>query len=261
MSAPGRPAPATRMETTDDAFLGGRLACLQPRHGFRAGLDTVMLAAACPAGAGETVVEPGCGPGVAALCLAARTGAHVTGVEIEAASLALARENAARNGMDAAVTFVAADVTARAADLAARGLGPDSFGHAIANPPYLTAGEATAPPHRLRARAFSGDAGLVDAWVKFAVRAVRPGGTVTVIHRADRLAEVLAALDGRAGEVRVFPLWPGGGKPASRVIVRGVKGSRAPLAVLPGLVLHAASDGRFTPEAWAVLREGAPLSL
>lgn len=254
---------AETLETSDDAFLGGKVSCLQPKAGFRAGLDTVMLAAACPAKPGETVIEPGAGPGVAALCLAARTGAKVTGVEIEPDCIRLARENADRNGMGDAVTLIEADVTAKAGELEALGLAPDTFDHAIANPPFLTEGDATAPPHRLRARAFSGDAGLVESWAKFAVRMVNPGGTLTFIHRADRLGALLAALEGRAGGIRVFPLWPAprsSGKAAARVIVQGTKGSRAPLALLPGMVLHGA-DARFTGEAWAVLREGAALEL
>lgn len=254
----GNPA---QVEVTDDAFLGGRIRCLQPRFGFRAGLDTVMLAAACPARAGESVVEPGCGPGVAALCLAARTHAQVTGIEIEPEAAQLARENAARNDMTAQLSVIEADIAARAAVLEAAGLATDSFDHAIANPPYLTQGEATAPPHKLRARAFAGDAGLVAQWAKAATRLVRPGGTVTFIHRADALPVLLEALAGRAGAMRIFPLWPGGARPASRVIVRAVKGSRGPMALLRGLVLHNENDGRFTPQAWAVLGEGAALDL
>ena len=267
MNGPELPAsgagsgPDDAAEITDDAFLGGRLACLQPRFGFRAGLDTVLLAAACPAGEGETVVEPGCGPGVAALCLAHRTGARVTGIEIEPAAAALARENAARNDLAARVCVIDADVTAKPAALEALGLAAGSFDHAIANPPYLIEGAATPPPGAARARAFAGDADLTDAWLRVCVRLVRPGGSIAVIHRADRLAGLLAAFEGRAGGLRVLPLWPGGGKPASRVIVCGIKGSRAPLTLLPGLVLHSENDGRFMPEVAAILREGTALGM
>jgi len=253
----------TETQTTDDDFLSGRIKCLQPRHGFRAGLDTVMLAAACPAKADEIVIEPGCGPGVAALCLARRTGAKIVGVEIERSALDLARANAQRNDLADMATLIEADVTAKGSVLEALGLKPESCDHAIANPPFLTEGDATVPPGDARARAFAGPADLLHAWVKFATRMVRPGGTLTLIHRADRLADLLAALEGRAGGVLVYPLWPAPrstGKPATRVIVQATKGSRGPLKLLPGLVLHG-PDARFTSDAWDILREGAPLEI
>ncbi|MEQ8747167.1 methyltransferase [Pyruvatibacter sp.] len=250
-------------ETTDDDFLSGQIKCLQPRHGFRAGLDTVMLSAACPARPGERVIEPGCGPGVAALCLASRTGAHVLGVEIEHSALALAAKNADRNNLADVMTLVEADVTAKGSVLEAVGLVPESCDHAIANPPFLTESNASVPPGDARARALAGPQNLLDAWVKFATRMVKPGGTLTFINRADRLAEMLATLDGRAGGTQIFPLWPAppdSGKPASRIIVQATKGSRAPLKLLPGMVLHG-MDGRFTSQAWAILRDGAPLPM
>ena len=251
------------IETSDDDFLSGKVKCLQPRQGFRAGVDTVMLAAACPAKEGELVLEPGCGPGVAAMCLARRTGARVLGVEIEAGALALARRNAERNELAHMVSLIEADVTLKASLLAEHGLAPETCDHAMANPPFLTEGEATPPPGDARARAFAGPQELLDAWVKFATRMVRPGGTLSFIHRADRVGDLLAALEGRAGGARVFPLWPAPrstGKPASRVIVQATKGSRAPLKLLPGLVLHGA-DARFTGDAWDILRKGHPLEI
>lgn len=256
-------ATSAEIDTSDDDFLSGQVKCLQPRAGFRAGIDTVMLAAACPAQEGERVVELGCGPGVAALCLARRTGAKVLGIEIEPEALDLARRNAERNDLADALTLVEADVTAKGSAHAECGLAPESCDHAIANPPFLTEGEATAPPGDARARAFAGPAGELALWIKCATRMVRPGGTLTFVHRADRLSDLLAGLEGRAGGARVFPLWPaprGTGKPATRVIVQATKGSRAPLALLPGLVLHG-PDARFTDRAWDILRKGHPLDL
>jgi len=249
------------METSDDDFLGGLVKCLQPKQGFRAGLDTVMLAAACPAGPGDRVIEPGCGPGVAAICLARRTGTRVIGVDNDAHALSLAARNAHRNGLADGVTLVEADVTAKGRLLAALGLAPESCDHAIVNPPYLIEGAATPPP--VQAHAFAGPDGLLAAWGKFVTRMVKPGGTLTFVHRADHLATLLAALEGRAGGARIFPLWPAPrstGKPASRILVQATKGSRAPLALLPGLVLHGA-DGRFTGQAWDVLRKGTALTI
>jgi tRNA1(Val) A37 N6-methylase TrmN6 len=130
----------------------------------------------------------------------------------------------------------------------------------MANPPYLQDGAATPSPDAGKARAnVEGDAALAD-WVRFALAMVRPKGSVTFIHRADRLDALLAAMAGKAGDIAVFPLWPGNGKPASRIIVRARKGVATPTRLLPGLVLHEA-DGRYTAAADAVLREGAGLVL
>ena len=256
-------ATKAELETSDDDFLSGQIKCLQPRNGFRAGIDTVMRAAACPAQEGERVVELGCGPGVAALCLASRTGAHVLGVEIEEEALDLANRNARRNDLSQAVTFIKADVTAKGSVLEALGLEPESCDHAIANPPFLTEGEATPPPGDVRARAFAGPADLLSAWVKCATRMVKPGGTLTFVHRADKLADLLAALEGRAGGTRVYPLWPAPrstGKAATRILVQATKGSRAPLAILPGLELHG-RGGLIADKAWDILRKGREINI
>lgn len=251
------------LDTSDDDFLSGQIKCLQPRNGFRAGVDTVMLAAACPAKEGERVLELGCGPGVAALCLTARTGAHVLGIEIEDQSLDLARRNAERNELSDAVKFIKADVTAKGSVLEALGLEPESCDHAIANPPFHTEGETTLPPGDVRARAFSGPADLLAAWVKCATRMVKPGGTLTFVHRADKLADLLAALEGRAGGAKIFPLWPAPrstGKAATRILVQATKGSRAPLEILPGLELHG-RGGLIADKAWDILRKGREINI
>jgi tRNA1(Val) A37 N6-methylase TrmN6 len=128
-----------------------------------------------------------------------------------------------------------------------------AFDHVMANPPYLSQGAGSEPPDPARAEAMiEGDAALGD-WVRFALAMVRPKGTITFVHRADRIEMVLGHLAGRAGEIVVFPLWPGLGKPASRILVRARKQSAAPSRLAAGLVLHE-PDGRFTPAAEAVLR-------
>jgi len=256
-------ATKAELETSDDDFLSGQIKCLQPRNGFRAGVDTVMLAAACPAKEGERVIELGCGPGVAALCLAKRTGAHVIGLEIEGDPLELARRNAQRNDLAGAVTFMSADVTAKGSVLEAQGLVPETCDHAIANPPFLTEGEATPPPGDVRARALAGPADLLAAWVKCATRMVKPGGTLTFVHRADKLADLLTALEGRAGGTKIYPLWPAprsSGKAATRIIVQATKGSRAPLEILPGLELHG-QGGLIADKAWDILRKGREINI
>lgn len=242
--------------TTEDLFLGGRVRLRQPRDGYRAAIDPVFLAAAIPVQPGEAVLDIGCGAGAASLCLAARVpGSRVTGIETDRALVRLAGDNVVRNGLSDRVMILAGDFVRPP-----QRLEPDSFAHVMANPPYLLAGSATPSPHRAKARAtIEGDADLA-AWLRFALVMTRAKGTITFIHRADRLEQLLALLSGRAGEIVVFPLWSGAGKDAKRVIVRARKSIASPTRLASGLVLHEA-DGRYTEAADSVLRHGAALSL
>jgi tRNA1(Val) A37 N6-methylase TrmN6 len=238
---------------TTNALLGGKVRLLQPGgRGYRVAIDPVLLAAAVPASPGEAVLDAGLGTGAASLCLLARApGCRVTGLELQPALAALAARSADLNGV--ALEVVEGDLLARPSPLGGR-----AFDHVMTNPPYLGPGEGTASPSGQRGRAHAGaDAA---AWLDACLRRLRPGGRLTLVHRADRLDRLLAALAGRLGGIAVHPFWPAAGEPARRVVVAGRKGSRAPLRLLPGLVLHG-PDGRFTAEAEAVLRDGAPLAV
>jgi tRNA1(Val) A37 N6-methylase TrmN6 len=237
-------------EITEDRFLNGRITIRQTADGFRSGLDAVMLAAAVPSGEEGEVMELGAGAGAASLCLAARVQPYrVTGIEIDAALAELADANARANGMDTRVRFVAADALHLPQSLKL------DFAHVFSNPPFH--GEGMAAPDAGRRRALQDEGRLAD-WLETGVRRTVSGGTFTTIIRADRLGEALAVLPGTG--VAVFPLWPRVGEAAKRVILQVHKGSGAPLAVLPGLVLHG-TDGRFTPAADTILRDGASLAL
>lgn len=252
---------------TADAFLGGRLSILQPRSGYRAGLDAVLLAAATPArdGSGERVLDAGAGVGVVGLCIASRVAdAHVTLVEIDPGLAALALENARRNDLATRIAVVTADVAAGGAAFHAsaegRKLTPGAFAHVVANPPYHAAGRGTEPPDRQKAGAHQMAGENLDAWIRFLATAAASGGSASVIHRADALGSLLAAFEGRFGALKILPIFPRQGDAASRVIVQGTKGSRAPMTLLAGLVLH--GDGNaFLPEAEAILRHGGALDL
>jgi len=250
------PPAAAPMAVSDDALLGGRVKLLQPTEGYRVAIDPVLLAAAVPAMAGDAVLDIGCGVGAAALCLAARVaGCRVTGIEMQRELVRLAGENATRNGVADRVAVMAGDIRNPPPRLE-----PRSFAHVMANPPYMEAEAASPSPLPAKATAtVEGEADLA-AWVRFALAMARPRGSVTFIHRADRLEHLLAQFAGRAGGIVVLPLWPGAGKPAKRVIVHARKDIATPTRLLPGLVLHEA-DGRFTREADAVLREGKVISL
>jgi len=244
--------------TSDDAFLGGRLHLLQPRQGYRAGIDAVFLAAAVAASGKARILEAGSGAGVASLCLAERLpDACVTGIEIEPSLVAIASENARRNGLGERARFIEADILAGAA--AAR-LEPESFDHAIANPPYFDEARARASGNALKARAHVFAGKDLEHWLRFMTGLVRPRGSLTLVHRADALEALLAAFQGRAGALRIMPLFPRAGAPATRILVQGIKGSRAPLTLLSGLALHGNGDA-FTPAAEAVLRNGEGLAL
>ena len=231
-----------------ETFLDGRVKVAQPERGFRSGLDAVMLAASVSARPGESALELGAGAGTASLCLAARVERmQIVGVEIDPGLVELATANAAANGFDC--RFVAADIFRLPADL------KREFDHVFCNPPFH--GEGQSSPDTARNLALS-DAGQLSDWLKLGLQRTVAGGFFTAILRADRLAEALSALPVEG--VSVLPLWPKAGEPAKRAVLQVRKSSRAPFALLPGLVLHRA-DGASTPEAEAVLRRGAALAL
>jgi tRNA1(Val) A37 N6-methylase TrmN6 len=243
-------------ETTEDTLLGGRVRLRQPLSGYRAAIDPVLLAAAVPAGHQDHVLDIGSGTGAASLCLAARVPqCRITGIDVERDAVRLASENAQANGVADRVVFVRGDLLQPPPRLA-----PGGFDHAMANPPYLPGHSATRPPDRGKAAAHVEGPADLGAWVRFALAMVRTKGSVTVIHRADRLEALLAAFHGKAGEIVVFPLWPGSRRPAKRVLVRARKGVATPTKLSAGLVLHE-TDGRYTEAAEAILRTGAALDL
>ena len=234
--------------SVSDTFLDGRVVARQPDTGFRSGLDAVMLAAAVPARPGDTVLELGAGAGTASLCLSARvSGIKVTGVEIDPALTALAEANAAANQFSA--RFVTANIFRLPPDL------KRDFAQVLCNPPFH--GQDNSPPDAGRARALM-DRGRLGDWLKTGLQRTVSNGIFTIILRADRLDEALAAVGGKG--VRVLPLWPKAHVPAKRVIVQVHKGDGAPLQLLPGLVLHR-EDGGWTAAAEAVLRRGEALAL
>jgi tRNA1(Val) A37 N6-methylase TrmN6 len=247
-------------ETSEDAVLGGRLVLRQPLHGHRVGHDAILLAAATLAQPGEHLVELGAGVGAAGLAVARRVeGLTVTLVEIDPALAALAGDNAARNRLGDRVHAVCLDVAAPAAVFAAAGLTPGAADRVVMNPPF-NAPRLQSSPDATRRLAHSAAPDTLDRWVGAAARLLRPGGAMTLVWRGDGLDALLAALSAGFGAVAVLPLHPKPGAPAIRVLARAIKGSRAALALLPGLVL-ADAGGKPTAAAEAVLRDGGLLPL
>jgi tRNA1Val (adenine37-N6)-methyltransferase len=203
------------------------------------------------------VLELGCGVGVASLSLMARVGdLSVTGIELQPAYADLARRNAAANGM--ALDVIEGDLSRPPKDLRNR-----TFDQVILNPPFFRQGHGTSASSSAREKAFREELPL-SGWIDAGLKRLAPGGWITVIHLADRLADILTALDGRAGQTRILPIAPREGRPASRVIIRARKTGKAPLQLLSPFVLHEGAahvnDGDdYTPAARAVLRDGAVL--
>lgn len=242
---------------TEDSLLGGRVRLRQPAQGYRAAIDPVLLAATVPALAGEAVLDAGSGSGAATFCLAARVpGCRIVGLEIERALQRLASDNAMHNQLGPRVEMIEGDLGRPPPRLVGA-----SFDHVMTNPPHLAAARVTAPPGAMLARAHVERELDLAGWLGACLRMLKPGGVLTLIHRAERLDEVLTALGAPLGELVVFPLWPrAGDRPAKRILVQGRKGSRGPLRLAPGLVLHE-DDGRFSAAAEAVLRHAKVLPL
>ena len=247
------------VQTSEDAVLGGRLVLRQPLKGHRVGHDAILLAAACSARPGESLVDLGAGVGAAGLAVARRVAdVVVTLVEIDPALVALARDNATRNGLAKRARVVCLDVGATSAAFASAGLPPAAADHVLMNPPFNPAQNPS--PDRGRRLAHAATDHTLVMWLGAAARLLRPAGTLTLIWRADGLGEVLAGLAADFGAVAVLPVHPKPDSAAIRVLIRAVKASRAPLLVLPGFILADAS-GRPTAQAEDVLREGVALPL
>ena len=239
---------------TEDRILDGRLILRQPRKGYRAGLDAALLAAACDVTSGPRVLEAGCGPGAALLAAALRRPeGRFTGLERDPDALALARENIAANGLEDRVSMLAGDVAQR---FSALGLPP--FDAVMVNPPFFDDPGAIRGPAPEREGAYLADGGL-ETWTRFLLKAVREGGSMTLIHRADRLADILSLLSQGAGSFRIRPVQPFADEPAKRVLVRAIKTGKAPLMLLPALVLHERGGAKHTEPVEAILRGEADL--
>ncbi|CAN5172803.1 tRNA1(Val) (adenine(37)-N6)-methyltransferase [soil metagenome] len=238
----------SRGEITEDRVLGGRIVLSQPRVGYRAGLDAALLAASVQASAGERVLEAGCGVGAALLAAAVRSpGVSFVGVERDEAARVLAAANVAANSLGDRAVAVAGDIA-----LPFRNLGLTPFDVVMSNPPFFDDPGALRGPNPARRGAYLADDGLA-AWTGFLLKAAREGGRIHIIHRADRLADILAGLAPKAGSFRIRPIQPFADAPAKRVLVQAVKTGKAPLVLLPALVLHERGGEKHRPDVEAIL--------
>jgi tRNA1(Val) A37 N6-methylase TrmN6 len=222
---------------TEDAFLGGQLRLRQPKSGHRAGHDAMLLAAATPARPGDRVVDFGAGVGAAGLAVARRVaGIELVLVEIDEALARLARGNADLNAIAADVVVL--DVTSDAAAFAAAGLGPDSVDVVLMNPPFNDSARHRASPDKARASAHVATPATLESWIHAGRRILKSGGALSLIWRADGIADVLAALDRGFGSLMIVPVHADAATPAIRVLIRAIKGGKAPTKLQAALMLN-----------------------
>ena len=232
--------------------LNKRVALMQPEDGFRTCTDSVMLAAACPVQAGESLLDLGCGVGSAGLCVLTRVdGTALKGLDVLPEAVALAEENAAHNEMAERARFACIDI---------RDFESETFDHVICNPPFLEAGEHSPSPSPAKATAmgFGEDDMDLKDWIDCAFRSIKGTGSLTIIHRADAVEDLIQALGKRFGDTEIIPLWPKAGREAKRVIIRTCKHRKSPAKIHPGLVLHE-DNGAYSEAAENILRDMRPI--
>jgi tRNA1(Val) A37 N6-methylase TrmN6 len=245
--------------TTLDAFLGGALNVLQPKAGYRAATDPVFLAASIPARAGQSVLELGCGVGVAMLCLGRRVpGLQITGLEKQPDYAELARQNAHANGIDANI------ITGNLTDMPGK-LRDQAYDHVMFNPPFYDALKVSAPENPGKSQAHVTDL-TIDDWIVAGLKRLKPKGRLTFIHRSEILPQALGALARIAGDITIKPLISRQDQAAKRVIVTCRKGTKGPAVLLSALIIHkedahSKDMGSYSTTAQAVLREAMALDL
>ncbi|MCS6761902.1 MAG: methyltransferase [Candidatus Devosia symbiotica] len=253
-----QPAAFVKHETvTRDAFLGGRLTVSQPRHGFRAGLDSVLLGAAVSPGR-SNLLDMGCGVGTAAfVALTHAPAMQAVLVDQNLEMLMLAARNIADNSLDQRARVLALDICAKGSERQAAGLADNAFDVVIANPPFFADGSGTLAGDVGRAGSRHMGAAALDHWVKTAAGCAAAGGEIIFVYPAENLTSLLSAFEQRFGAITLLPLTPRPGGAASRVLLRAIKGSRAPLTLLASRSLHDVQERGFNPAFDAIFRGSA----
>lgn len=243
------------MSETLDSFLGGRIKLVQPLDGYRAGIDPIFLAAAVHPKPNEIILDVGAGVGVAAISLASRCAhAYVRGLEIQPELVELACQNIRENNLTKRVQMTTGDLLSPPPCLL-----PNSFDHIITNPPYYETKRTRSSPIPGKAQANTETIDLTK-WIQSCLKFLKPKGVFTMIHRAERLSEILGYLKDRVGELVIYPLWTTPQKPARRIIVQGRKNVRGDMKLAYGLTLHGGAE-KYSKEAEAVLRHAQPILL
>ncbi len=237
------------VNTSIDQLLNGKITLKQPEKGYRVSIDAFFLGTTIKATPNQTILDVGTGVGSALLCTAYRhPTCHFTGLEIQPELVNLAQENMQLNSLSDRAKILLGSIQAPPPEI-----NNNSYDHVMSNPPFMAAGHSSPSPETSKALStHETEVGLRE-WVEFCIKRTTPKGTVTFIHRADRLDELLSLMHQNLGAITVFPLWPKLGQPAKRIIVQGRKGIKTRMSLHPGLVLHQ-DDGSYTATADAVLR-------
>lgn len=244
------------MLTTIDRILGGQLLIEQPKDGYRIAIDPIFLSATVNPKTEASVLEVGCGVGAASLCLAHRQpNLRIHGFDIQADVVRLASQNAMRNQLRESVDFMVGSLHRPPPRLT-----PASYDYVLSNPPFYEAPHHTSSPILQKDLSHQESEATLKEWLQFCLRMLRLKGIVTLIHRPERLQDILDSLTPACGDIKIYPLWPKKGTSAKRLIIQAEKGSRAPLKLMAGLTLHQA-DGTYTTDADMILRGKAILSL
>lgn len=242
-------------EIIETTLLRGRVKLLQPKQGFHASIDSVFLAAAVPVRDKHKILDVGCGVGSVGFCVLARNKTvSLTGIDIQPELIDLAHQNAALNDVDA--QFFAGSIKTE------KHIPDNTFNCVAMNPPYLAQGTHTSSPEKIKATSHGeGELSLND-WIKYAHRKLKQGGHLTMIHRADRMDDVILELTRKNwfGSLVIYPLWSHAGEDAKRVIISARKERYAPIILKPGMVIHR-EDGKYTKEAEAVLSDAVAIAL
>lgn len=245
----------TSLDITCDDFLGGRLSLTQPAKGYRVTSDSVFLAATLKLKSNDRVLDMGAGSGAILSCFWARLNSQSSemilhGIEMQNELMELATKNALGN-----IKYFKGDLFSNV-----EGIEPNSYHHVVSNPPYYDKGSVTASPYQTKAVAHGKAMDDLKMWVERCVRMLRPKGYITLVHRADRMDDILTALNDKCGSVIVYPLFSKQGEDANRVIIRAQKGAKGLLSLKSGLIVHK-SNGDYSVTAENILRHAHELDI
>lgn len=245
-------------EITKNKFLGGKLKVLQQRHGFRAGHDSVILASSIPAEKGEKCLELGIGCGVVSLCLSQRVkNIKIVGIDNDVEVLNLTRSNISMNDMDKNITVIKGNLDRGIEDFSE--LKRQTFNHVFSNPPYYLEDEIVFPLHESKKNAYAGNKNTLKVWLKIALTFVKSRGSVTFINHIKNFPEMLNIFASTMGDIKITPIFSNKEKPASRVIISGIRDSKKPIRFNNGLVLNNKA-GKTPKEVENILRNGSALN-
>jgi tRNA1(Val) A37 N6-methylase TrmN6 len=246
------PEPNATSETVD-LFHRGRFVLVQPKgSGHRSGIDAMILASAVPSGFSGRLADLGAGAGAAGLAVASRCPkASIVLAENDPVMLAFAGKTLKHESNQALaprLSLVDSDVSLTGKRRVASGLDDNGFDLAIMNPPFNKAADRRTPDP-VKASAHVMHDGLFEAWLRTAAAIVKPGGGMALIARPQSVESILAALKGRFGALKIVPVHPRETEAAIRIVVTGIRGSRAAMRLEPPLVLHGLEGHAFLPRA------------